>query len=110
MCMNGHDHGDAAVDINGICYYTLNSMSYIWHGLKETYNYSNEIHEKYPWLKDMILYEEGLHAIVTISHDGQLKIEGMRGNYQNITPNDVGILNNMWNGVSIEPIVSSMNL
>jgi 3',5'-cyclic AMP phosphodiesterase CpdA len=110
MCMNGHDHGDAAVNINRICYYTLNSMSYIWHGLKETYNYSNEIHKKYPGLKDMILYEEGLYAIVTISRDGHLKIEGMRGNYQNITLSDVGILNNMWNGVSIEPIVSSMNM
>lgn len=109
MCMNGHDHGDALLDRNGICYYTLNSMSYIWHGLKETFNYSKEIHEKYPSLKDMILYKEGLHAIVTITSDGQLKIEGMRGNYQNITPGDVGILNSIWNGVSIKPVVSSMN-
>ncbi len=110
MCMNGHDHGDAAVEINGICYYTLNAMSYIWHGLKETYNYSKEIHERYPGLKDMILYQDGLHAIVTITGDGQLKIEGMKGNYQNITPTDVGIWNNRWNGVSIEPIVSSINM
>lgn len=109
MCMNGHDHGDAAVEINGICYYTLNAMSYIWHGLKETYNYSKEIHERYPGLKDMILYQDGLHAIVTITGDGQLKIEGMKGNYQNITPTDVGIWNSMWNGVCIEPIVSSIN-
>lgn len=109
MCMNGHDHGDAAVEINGICYYTLNAMSYIWHGLKETYNYSQEIHEKYPYLKDMILYKDGLHAVVTITGDGQFKIEGMQGNYQNITPSDVGILNNIWNGVSVEPIVSSIN-
>lgn len=108
MCMNGHDHGDAAVNINGICYYTLNAMSYIWHGLKETYNYSKEIHERYPGLKDMILYKDALHAIVTIVNDGQLKIEGMRSHYQNIIPSDVGIWNNMWNGVSIEPIVSSM--
>lgn len=110
MCMNGHDHGDAAVDINGICYYTLNSISYIWHGLKETHSYSDEIHEKYPWLKDMIMYEEGLFATVTISHNGELKLEGMRGSYQNITPIDVGILNNMWNGVSVEPIVSSIDI
>jgi hypothetical protein len=109
LCMNGHDHGDSAVNVNGTCYYTLNSMSYIWHGLKETYNYSKEIHEKYPWLKDMILYEEGLFAVVTIEQDGRLKIEGMEGTYQNITPSDVGIINNMWNGVSVEPVVSSMN-
>lgn len=110
ICMNGHDHGDSMTNINGIYYYSLNSMSYIWHGLKETYNYSKEIHDRYPWLKDMILYQEGLHAIVTITNDGQLEIEGMKGSYQNITPSDVGILNNMWNGVSIRPSVSSMNI
>lgn len=46
MCflgMNGHDHGDATIDINGICYYTLNSMSYIWHGVKEVFNYSKKM-------------------------------------------------------------------
>jgi len=110
ICMNGHDHGDMSININEICYYTLNSMSYIWHGLKETYNYSKDIHERYTGLKDMILYKDGLHAIVTITSHGQLGIEGMRGNYQNIIPSDVGIFNNMWNGVSIEPIVSSMNM
>ena len=110
MCMNGHDHGDAAESINGIFYYTLNAMSYIWHGLKETYNYPKEIHERYPGLKDMILYEEGLHAFVTIKEDGQVFIEGMKGSYQNVTPSDVGIYNNMWNGVSIKPIVSSIFL
>lgn len=108
--MNGHDHGDGAVNINGICYYTLNSMSYIWHGLKETYNYSKETHERYPGLKDMILYKDGLHAIVTITTERQLEIEGMIGNYQNLKPSDVGIMDNVWNGVSIEPQVSSMNM
>ena len=110
FCMNGHDHGDAAVDINGICYYTLNCMSYIWHGLKETYNYPKEIHERYPYLKDMILYEDGLHAIVTIDEKGEVIIEGMQTSYENVTPSDVGIVNNSWNGVSIEPVVSAVIL
>lgn len=110
MCMNGHDHGDAAIEMNGICYYTLNSMSYIWHRLKETYPYSQEIHDRYPGLKDMILYQDGLHAIVTITGEGQLKVEGMQGQYLNLTPIDVGIENGMWNGVCIEPIVSSIGV
>lgn len=69
LCMNGHDHGDNVKAINGIYYYTLNSMSYIFHGIKETFNYSKEIHERYPYLKDMILYEEPLHVIVTIDEN-----------------------------------------
>ncbi|SCG82438.1 hypothetical protein DW1_0830 [Proteiniborus sp. DW1] len=69
LCMNGHDHRDGVKVINGIHYYTLNSMSCFWHGIKETFNYSKEIHDRYPYLKDMILYEEALHAIVTIDEN-----------------------------------------
>lgn len=107
FCMNGHDHGDDVKIINGIHYYTLNSMSYIWHGTKETFNYSDEIHNQYPYLKDMILYEEPLHAIVTIDENMNVQIEGVEGHYQNVTPKDIG-LTNIWNGVSIEPKTSSL--
>jgi Predicted phosphohydrolases len=109
FCMNGHDHGDTVYEINGIYYYTLNSMSYIWHGMKETFNYSKEIHEQYPHLKDMILYEEGLHTIVTASDDGHVKIEEMTGHYQNISPSDIG-LTDCWNGVSIKPVISALSI
>jgi 3',5'-cyclic AMP phosphodiesterase CpdA len=109
LCMNGHDHGDAVYEINGISYYTLNSMSYIWHGMKETFNYSEEIHAQYPYLKDMIIYNEGLHTIVTASDEGHVKIEGMTGNYQNIAPSDIGLAD-CWNGVSIKPVVSALSI
>lgn len=107
FCMNGHDHGDDVKIINGIHYYTLNSMSYIWHGMKETFNYSNEIHEKYPFLKDLILYQEPLHVIVTIDENVNVKIDGMEGHYQNVTPIDIG-MGNSWNGISLEPRTSSL--
>lgn len=107
FCMNGHDHGDDVKNINGIDYYTLNSMAYIWHGTKETFYYSDEIHLKYPYLKDLILYEEPLHIIVTIDESMNVQIDGMEGHYQNISPQEIGI-GNTWNGVSIEPRTSSL--
>lgn len=107
FCMNGHDHGDDVKVINGIHYYTLNAMSYIWHGIKETFNYSSEIHKKYPYLKDLILYEEPLHVIVTVDENMNVQIEGMEGHYQNVTPKDIG-MGSTWNGVSIEPRTSSL--
>ena len=107
FCMNGHDHGDDINFFNGIHYYTLNSMSYIWHGIKETFNYSNEIHEQYPYLKDLILYEEPLHIIITIDENMDVQIDGMEGHYQNVTPKDIG-MGSRWNGVSIEPQTSSL--
>ena len=109
LCMNGHDHGDDWKELNGIYYYTLNSMSYIWQGVKPTFNYSEELHKKYPYLKYMILYEEPLHVIITIDEDKRITIEGMEGHYQNITPKDIG-LGAIWNAVSIEPKTSSIVL
>ena len=109
LCMNGHDHGNDYKEINGISYYTLNSMSYIWHGIKPTFNYSMELHEKYPYMKDMILYEEPLHVIVTIDDNGNIRIDGVEGHYQNITPNEIG-LGNTWNAVSIEPKTLSITI
>jgi 3',5'-cyclic AMP phosphodiesterase CpdA len=109
FCMNGHDHGDDIKEINGIHYYTLNSISYIWHGLKKTHSYSKEIHEKYPYMKEMLLYEDPLHVIVTIDDDMHINIKGMEGNYQNLTPKEIA-LGNRLNAVSIEPRTSSLTI
>ncbi len=109
LCMNGHDHGDDCKELNGIYYYTLNSMSYIWHGINQTFNYSEELYKKFPYMKNMILYEEPLHVIITIDENKNVKIDGIEGHYQNITPKEIG-LGTMWNAVSIEPKTSSIVL
>ena len=57
-------------------------MSYIWHGMKELYAYDAKTHGKYPSLKNMILYQEPLHAFVEIS-DKEARITGMDGHYHN---------------------------
>ncbi|MDD6795225.1 MAG: metallophosphoesterase [Clostridiaceae bacterium] len=107
FCMNGHDHGDKIEKKNGITYFTLNSMSYIWQGMKENNTYSNEILAKYLYMKDFILYEEPLHAIVTIKEDGRVEIDGMKGHYQTLRPEEIG-MSDSWNGVTIKPVVSSL--
>ena len=109
LCMNGHDHGDDIKTVDSITYFTVNSMSYIWHGMKPMFSYTEEIHNKYPYLKDVILYERPLYCIVEI--DGQeVKISSMDSTFQNILPEDVGIMVRRWNGVSIEPVISSWNI
>jgi len=60
-------------------------------------------------MKDMILYEEPLHVIVTIDDNGNIRIDGVEGHYQNITPNEIG-LGNTWNAVSIEPKTLSITI
>lgn len=108
LCINGHDHGDSLVKIGRTYYFGVNSMSYIWLGQKyEHYCYSGELHRQYPYLKDMILYREGLYSIITITESGGLEIRGMRGHYQNISPKGLGLNGDVWNGRSLLPVISS---
>ena len=110
LCINGHDHGDSLEKIGQTYYWGLNSMSYIWFGPQyEHFSYSDEIHKKYPFLKDMVLYKEGLFGIITITENGGIDIQGMNGHYQNISPEELG-LNDKWNGRSILPIISSLKV
>ena len=108
LCMNGHDHGDAIHQINGIHYYSLNSASHVWQP-KKAFMYSKELHDSFPHLKNYIMYEEALHIIVDIDDDMNVQIQGMEGQYQNVMPADVG-MGYMWNNVSIKPRTSSLHI
>lgn len=108
LSVNGHDHGDSLEKIGETYYFGLNSMSYQWFGPKyEHYCYSNEIHEKYPFIKDLVLYKNGLYAIITICENGKINIEGIDGSYQNISPKELGV-GDTWNGRSVLPKISSL--
>lgn len=110
LCINGHDHGDSLKKIGQTYYFGLNAMSYIWLGSQyEHFCYSEEIHKQYPGLKDIVLYEEGLHTIITITENGGIEIEGMNGHYQNISPKELGV-GEVWNGRSILPIISLLKV
>ena len=108
LCINGHDHGDSLEKIGQTYNLGLNSMSYIWFGPQyDHFCYSEEIHKIHPFLKDMVLYKEGLFGIITITENGGIDIQGMNGHYQNISPKELG-LDDIWNGRSILPIISSL--
>lgn len=110
LCINGHDHGDSLEKIGQTHYFGLNSMSYIWVGPEhEHFSYSEEIHRQYPFIKDLVLYKDGLYAIVTITEKGGINIEGINGHYQNVSPRELG-LGDRWNGRSVLPIVTSLKI
>lgn len=104
LAMNGHDHGNDLKTVSDIPYFTVNSMSYIWNG-REAYAYSKKVHDQYPFLKNVILYETPLYCIVEIE-DANIKICGNKSGYQVVTPEDVGLVDRQWNGVSIEPEIT----
>lgn len=110
LCINGHDHADSMKKIGQTYYFGLNAMSYIWLGPStEHFCYAPEIHKRYPFLKDLVLYSEGLYAIITITEQGCIEIQGMKGHYQTVSPEELG-MHGMWNGRKIKPEISSYNI
>lgn len=104
LCMNGHDHGEDCKIMRGIPYYTLNSMTYLWHGKKDICPFGEELHQKYPYLSHMILYQEPLYCMVEIAGGIQRgRITGSKSDYWHITPEDAGISDRKWNGISVQP-------
>lgn len=107
LCMNGHDHGDAVIEKNGTTYYTVNSSSNVWIGSQ--IDSSETLKEKYGHLNGILTYKEPFVVIVEID-DSKIKIKGVEGEYQSVTPKDIGLENYQWNGVSILPKASSWEI
>jgi predicted phosphodiesterase len=90
-CFNGHTHQDYAEDINGIWYVTINSMSYYWLGEEyEHIRYSNEVDKEFKWIKYTAPYRDPLFAVVEISTDGTIKIEGKNSEFVGPSPWELG--------------------
>jgi calcineurin-like phosphoesterase family protein len=108
-CFSGHHHTDYSVNINGIYYIQVNSMSYSWVG--EQYvkiRYSDEIDKKYPWIKYTIPYKDPLYAIVELTK-GTISISGVTSTFVGPGPDELGIPARPENE-KIVPFISSRKL
>ncbi|MCM1025634.1 MAG: metallophosphoesterase [Roseburia sp.] len=104
LCINGHNHGCDVKEINGICYYTLNSASYTWQN-------------------GMFLYRQALYCMITVDedtgsaaiHDNRIPrsvnvtVEGVEGDYLTASPASIG-MSSMWNGVRVMPNTLSIEI
>lgn len=86
----GHIHSDNYHRIDGINYMQVNSASYIWGGgaFKETRRYPEDVHKKYSALKYTINYETPLSAVVEITADGSVAIQGAVSRYRPPAPDE----------------------
>ena len=90
-CFSGHHHLDDLVEVNGIPYVQVNSMSYYWvGGSKKHKSYPAEIHAEHPWIEYTSPYADPLWAFVTIDPKGELRIEGVRSKWVGPSPEDLG--------------------
>ena len=110
-CFNGHSHLDGAIEINGIWYVEVNSLSYFWVGGNYKHlSYSKKIDEKYPWIKYTCPYKNPLYALVTVSRDGTIKIEGSKTEWVGSSPAEIGYTKDLYYMERIKPEISDMIL
>jgi predicted phosphodiesterase len=90
-CFSGHHHLDDLVEVNGIPYVQVNSMSYYWVGnSKKHESYPTEVHAEHPWIQYTSPYADPLWAFVTIDPKGELRIEGVRSRWVGPSPAELG--------------------
>ncbi|MDE0819492.1 MAG: twin-arginine translocation signal domain-containing protein [Opitutales bacterium] len=90
-CFSGHHHLDDLVEVNGIPYIQVNSMSYYWvGGSKKHESYPTEVHAEHPWIQYTSPYADPLWAFVTIDPKGELRIEGVRSRWVGPSPAELG--------------------
>jgi predicted phosphodiesterase len=80
MCINGHLHMNYMRIYEHVCYLDLNSASMFW--MPTTHHlFPDAFHETYFGSKSLLIYNDPVHAIVTLSDDGMIKIEGMESSF-----------------------------
>lgn len=57
----------------------------------------------------MLQYKQAMSVYVEID-DSEIRIKGMESEYMSVTPDDIGLHDYMWNGVSIKPMTSSCTI
>ena len=75
MCINGHYHSDYIRILDGICYFDVNSAAYDWLNTPHRL-YPEKMHRQMRLLGYTVIYNEPLHAIVTVEGN-TVTIEGM---------------------------------
>lgn len=75
-CFCGHHHVDEHSIINDVHYFQMNSASYYWAG------------EGFSSDGAMAMYSDPLYSFITISTDGNINIEGKKGDFARPNPKE----------------------
>lgn len=85
MCINGHHHRNNLRILDNIAFFELNSTTSDWINHPH-HSYPPELMAKYENSDHELLFTDPVHALVTVTEDGEIRIEGMKGSmYLGIT-------------------------
>lgn len=109
MCINGHYHVDYMRIYEHVCYFDVNSATMYTlcekhepHGL-----FGEEFHKKHPGSAHLAIYNDPIHAIVTVSEDGCIEIEGMESSFFKGVSKEMISSGSCHQGIKITPRVLS---
>ena len=91
MCLSGHFHVDYMRIYEHVCYFDVNSATTYWirEDIKHD-RFGEEFHQKHPGASHTVIYNDPLSAIVTLSDDGTIEIEGTESSfYMGVSKEDV---------------------
>lgn len=90
LVINGHHHHDHVRILDGIVYLDLNSANYDWVD-KPHDKYPAEYLAKWKLAKNTIMWDDPISAIITLSADGRIQVEGQKSRFHlGITPTMAG--------------------
>ena len=76
LCINGHHHRNFLRILDNVVYFDLNSASYDW--IEKRHNlYPGELCKQYSLIDHTVVYNDPVHAVITMDHNGLIKIDGM---------------------------------
>lgn len=109
MCLNGHLHIDYLRIYEHVCYLDVNSASMYWltppHHL-----FPEEFHAKHYGAQSLLIYNDPVHAVITLSEDGRISIDGMKSSFFHGVDGKAAIGTDCWDTRRITPNVLSEKL
>lgn len=91
LVINGHHHTDNIKIQDNIIYFDLNSASYQWMMRRTHTAYPESYLERWSAVNHTIMWDDPISAIITISDDGRIKMEGQISRFHlGITPEMAG--------------------
>ena len=81
LAINGHYHMDFLRIRDNIAFLDLNSASYDWIEEKHAGVYPEEIYRDYSLVSHTLLWNDPIHAVITLGDHGEIEIEGGKSEY-----------------------------
>ncbi|MDG2423258.1 MAG: metallophosphoesterase [Phycisphaerales bacterium] len=93
LVINGHSHIDEVVRVKNVTYLHVNSASYKWVGSDNRHeSYSEDIHEKHPWISCTCPYRDSLYAMLTVDPENStIRVTGTSSSWVGKSPAELGL-------------------